>query len=458
SGPGDEDSGPGDEDSGPGDEDSGPGGESLSCCEEGAPQVEVLDGEDWTFEPEHRGGNTIIWYITHNDTGFEYVGWTKDTKNICGVGGSVEQYFVFGITEDGHHFQSAMQQYEWMNEKYPANVQALINGFSSLAELCREADWKECCKKEESTQPKPEPKPQAKPKPKPSMEEEPEETPNKLEAASAVPEEGVGRSILEKDDDKDGIPNKTEGDADTDGDGTPDYLDTDSDNDGIDDAAEGTKDTDGDGTPDYKDTDSDGDKIPDKIEGNTDTDGDGQADYLDKDSDNDGKLDEEEGNVDRNGNNVPDYKEKPARENRSEVTDLSKEGDNRIQAGQSRIDSRNGRTYRIVGDPRGGNNLYSIYETTDDSQNLFAFAPRNLSALDALSKSSEGAIQPELICSLEYDSNDEPIAIWGIDTRGRAFRYPLVKAGKRGDTMKPVKLYPAKTGCITVRQLKEQKR
>jgi len=47
-----------------------------------------------------------------------------------------------------------------------------------------------------------------------------------------------------------GIPDAVEGVTDTDGDGTPDNLDTDSDGDGIPDAVEGVADTDGDGTPD----------------------------------------------------------------------------------------------------------------------------------------------------------------------------------------------------------------
>jgi len=91
--------------------------------------------------------------------------------------------------------------------------------------------------------------------------------------------------------------------GDTDGDGTPDYLDADSDGDGIPDAVEGTGDVDGDGIPNFLDPDSDGDGIPDWMEagctapptGNAtcpaagrDSDGDGTPDYLDDDSDNDG--------------------------------------------------------------------------------------------------------------------------------------------------------------------------
>lgn len=41
--------------------------------------------------------------------------------------------------------------------------------------------------------------------------------------------------------------------VDTDGTGTPDYLDRDSDGDGVPDQQEGTADADGNGVPDYKD-------------------------------------------------------------------------------------------------------------------------------------------------------------------------------------------------------------
>jgi hypothetical protein len=76
----------------------------------------------------------------------------------------------------------------------------------------------------------------------------------------------------------------------------------DSDGDGIADAREGTGDTDGDGTPNYLDDDSDGDGIPDSVErgsGSTpcapfDSDLDGTPDFADLDSDNDGLTDAEE--------------------------------------------------------------------------------------------------------------------------------------------------------------------
>jgi hypothetical protein len=72
---------------------------------------------------------------------------------------------------------------------------------------------------------------------------------------------------------------------------------TDSDGDTIDDMLEGrpsNRDTDGDGTPDYLDLDSDDDTIPDSEEGLTDYDEDGIPSYIDTDSDGDGLPDDEE--------------------------------------------------------------------------------------------------------------------------------------------------------------------
>ena len=118
---------------------------------------------------------------------------------------------------------------------------------------------------------------------------------------------------LDADDDNDGIPTSVEVDnappnGDTDGDGIPDHLDLDSDNDGINDVQEGggtdadgdgmhdgpqgeltdPPDTDGDGQPDYVDLDSDNDTVSDLIEGGsgaTDADNDGVADGPDADGD-----------------------------------------------------------------------------------------------------------------------------------------------------------------------------
>jgi len=118
---------------------------------------------------------------------------------------------------------------------------------------------------------------------------------------------------LDNDSDGDGIPDSVEAPngipVDTDKDGTPDYRDTDSDNDGIPDGVEGTSDADGDGTANYRDTDADGDTLPDSIECAAqpcvDSDGDGTPDYLDTDSDNDGVPDIVEGNKDMDGDGKP---------------------------------------------------------------------------------------------------------------------------------------------------------
>jgi len=98
--------------------------------------------------------------------------------------------------------------------------------------------------------------------------------------------------------DGDTISDYDEGEAtsvDTDGDGTPDYLDTDSDGDGILDSAEAgdtnpatpPRDTDGDDTPDFQDVDSDNDGVEDDDEVTVgtdpfdwDTDGDGESDGV----------------------------------------------------------------------------------------------------------------------------------------------------------------------------------
>ncbi|QQR88603.1 MAG: hypothetical protein IPJ88_10100 [Myxococcales bacterium] len=91
----------------------------------------------------------------------------------------------------------------------------------------------------------------------------------------------------------------------------------DSDGDGISDIDEGqqsNRDTDGDGTPDYLDLDSDGDCRSDEDEAQTaspvDSDNDGKADYLDLDSDNDGLSD---GDEDKDCDGVKDAGETSAR-------------------------------------------------------------------------------------------------------------------------------------------------
>ncbi|MBX7254770.1 MAG: thrombospondin type 3 repeat-containing protein [Candidatus Hydrogenedentes bacterium] len=68
------------------------------------------------------------------------------------------------------------------------------------------------------------------------------------------------------DSDEDGIANGVETTADSDHDGTPNYLDADSDGDWMSDVDEGVADGDSDGLPNYLDTDSDNDGIADGIE------------------------------------------------------------------------------------------------------------------------------------------------------------------------------------------------
>jgi hypothetical protein len=81
--------------------------------------------------------------------------------------------------------------------------------------------------------------------------------------------------------------------VDTDGDGTPDYLDTDSDGDTVLDGTDNCRlvantpqtDSDGDGVGDACEADSDGDGLSDVIEGQLGT------DPMDADSDDDGVID-----------------------------------------------------------------------------------------------------------------------------------------------------------------------
>lgn len=100
--------------------------------------------------------------------------------------------------------------------------------------------------------------------------------------------------------------------ADADGDGIADWVEGRQDN----------RDTDGDGTPDYLDADSDNDGIPDIIEGGGNpcsprhSDTDGRPDFIDLDSDNDGLTDAEElaagtnpTSIDSDGDGVTDLAE-----------------------------------------------------------------------------------------------------------------------------------------------------
>jgi hypothetical protein len=110
-----------------------------------------------------------------------------------------------------------------------------------------------------------------------------------------------------QDSDNDTIRDVEDGYQDTDGDGTPNALDTDSDGDGLSDALEAGDaspatapiDTDRDLTPDFLDLDSDGDTVRDANEAGTgmaplDTDRDGVADFRDTDADGDTVLDAQE--------------------------------------------------------------------------------------------------------------------------------------------------------------------
>lgn len=112
---------------------------------------------------------------------------------------------------------------------------------------------------------------------------------------------------IEHDADGDSIPDVVEGQADSDGDGLPNYLDDDSDNDGVSDLLEGVGDNDEDGIPSYLDDDSDGDGILDSVEGPGDLDNDGLINSLDIDSDGDGFWDSYEGTQDSDQDGQPDY-------------------------------------------------------------------------------------------------------------------------------------------------------
>jgi hypothetical protein len=108
--------------------------------------------------------------------------------------------------------------------------------------------------------------------------------------------------------------------ADTDADGTEDYLDEDSDGDGVPDLEEAGDDdpltlpwdTDGDGVKDFRDDDSDGNCVLDKDEPRDDLDGDGLKAFSDLDDDGDGIADTYEIGADCampdfDGDGTPDY-------------------------------------------------------------------------------------------------------------------------------------------------------
>jgi len=129
------------------------------------------------------------------------------------------------------------------------------------------------------------------------------------------------------DDDNDGITNileDFENETDSDGDGTPDYMDEDSDDNGIPDSdevgvASDPSDSDSDNIPNFQDTDDDGNGIDDVDEigsdsnNPTNTDGEDLPDFQDTDDDNDGINDVDEigsdssNPTDTDGDNTPDY-------------------------------------------------------------------------------------------------------------------------------------------------------
>ncbi|HEY4176363.1 MAG TPA: hypothetical protein VGM90_06010 [Kofleriaceae bacterium] len=128
---------------------------------------------------------------------------------------------------------------------------------------------------------------------------------------------------LDEDSDNDSIPDYREaGDlaldtapVDNDQDGVADFRDTDSDNNGRSDQLDGMDDIDDDGVAAFADTDDDGDALPDVLEIGvnplvpTDTDGDGTPDFADTDSDNDTILDLYEGADDYDGDGLPNYRD-----------------------------------------------------------------------------------------------------------------------------------------------------
>ncbi len=136
---------------------------------------------------------------------------------------------------------------------------------------------------------------------------------------------GDDGGVSQPDADGDGIWDSWEGardNVDTDGDGTPDYLDDDSDNDGIPDSVEGNpgaggepSDSDGDGVYDFRDLDSDGNGIPDADEPDADLDGDGHPAFRDLDDDGDLINDSVEiggdpsNPTDFDGDGTPDYQD-----------------------------------------------------------------------------------------------------------------------------------------------------
>ncbi|MCA9606634.1 MAG: hypothetical protein KC619_13610 [Myxococcales bacterium] len=138
---------------------------------------------------------------------------------------------------------------------------------------------------------------------------------------------GDGGGTPGADSDGDNITDADEGratDRDTDGDGTPDWMDDDSDNDGIPDIDEAGDDnpatppldSDADGNPNYIDDDSDGNGILDRDETPGDVDGDGTPNFADTDDDNDliNDVQELDGQLspprDADMDGIPDYQDR----------------------------------------------------------------------------------------------------------------------------------------------------
>jgi hypothetical protein len=129
---------------------------------------------------------------------------------------------------------------------------------------------------------------------------------DRLETSGDSDGDGI-EDRLDTDSDDDGLSDADEGSVDSDGDGTPDNLDTDADDDGVSDAEEGQIDTDQDGLPDNLDTDADDDGVPDADEGSGDVDGDGIPNNLDTDADDDGVSDADEGQGDSDADGIPNF-------------------------------------------------------------------------------------------------------------------------------------------------------
>jgi hypothetical protein len=209
---------------------------------------------------------------------------------------------------------------------------------------------------------------------------------------------------------------------DSDGDGTPDYLDTDSDNDGILDAVEGGDsdvwtlpwDSDTDTIPDYLDTDSDGNCIPDSEDGEGEMDADGIRDYADLDDDGDTIGDVYEiGSgcvvVDSDGDGTPDYRDEDSDGDgigdiweagtsawESEPTDVDLDGvPNYLDSdsdGDGMGDAEEGRVSLPSDEPADtdGDGLYDFLDIDSDGDGLSDSDERNQYGTDPYTADSDG--------------------------------------------------------------------